>query len=423
MSILLRQVKVVDSASAFNNKVVDILIENGKISEISKSITKKARKIIAIKSLHTAPGFVDVFADYREPGYEHKETIQTGLKVAAAGGFTDVLLVPNTAPTLSTKSAIQFILKKAAGDIVVLHPFGSITQNIEGKTLAEMLDMKHHGAIAFTDGWKPLQNANLMLKALEYVKAFDGVVVQIPLDTSLSEGGLMHEGAVSTKIGMSGVPVLAETTLLQRDIELLRYTNSRLHVTGISTEEGVNQIRKAKKEGLHITCSVTPYHLALTDEALKNYDSVYKVSPVLRSEKDRQALIKGLKDGTIDCIASHHRPQEWDAKTKEFEYASDGMNVQENTFSIVWDTIADKVPLERVVEAFSITPRKIFNLPRAEIKEGAIAALSLFLPDSTTVLQEKNIQSLSRNNPFISKELKGKIVGIIHKNQSSLNTI
>lgn len=421
MSILIRQAKIVDPQSLFHNKVADVLIENGKISSIAKSIDKKAKKEIAVKGLHISQGFADVFADYREPGFEHKETIDTGLKVAAAGGFTEVLLTPNTAPAISSKSVVEFILKKAQGNIVTLRPLGSVTQQIEGKALAEMFDMKTSGAIAFSDGWKPVQQGGLMLKALEYVKAFDGIIIQMPLDSSLSAGGLMHEGKNSTQLGMPGIPVLAETVLLHRDIELLKYTNSRLHITGISTEEGVNMIRKAKKEGLNITCSVTPYHLALTDDALQDYDSVYKVSPVLRSEKDRQALIKALKDGTIDCIASHHRPQEWDAKTKEFEYASDGMNVQEMAFSIVCSAVYDKVPLERIVEAFTTMPRKIFGLEETVIEEGKAANLSLFLPEENFIKTDKEIQSLSRNNPFINLSLKGKVIGVIHHNQSSLN--
>ena len=419
MSILIRQAKIVDSQSPFHNKVVDVLIENGKISNIGKNISKKAKKEIAIKGLHISLGFVDVFADYCEPGFEQKETLATGLKAAAAGGFTDVLLSPNTSPSISSKSVLQYVLKKTENDAVKIHPLGSITQEIEGKALAEMFDMKTFGAIAFTDGWKPVQNANLMLKALEYVKAFDGVLIQMPLNASLAAGGLMHEGNTSTKLGMAGIPVLAETVLLHRDIELLRYTNSRLHITGISTEEGVNMIRRAKKDGLNITCSVTPYHLALTDEALQGYDSAYKVSPVLRSEKDRQALIKGLKDGTIDCIASHHRPQEWDAKAKEFEYASDGMNVQENAFEIVNDAVGDKVALERIIETFT-AGRKIFGLEEGSIQEGSIANISLFLPTEKNTVSEENIQSLSRNNPFIGKTLNGKVDGIIHNNQSTI---
>jgi len=283
-----------------------------------------------------------------------------------------------------------------------------------------MLDMHSNGAIAFTDGWKPVQNASLMLKALEYAKSFDGVLLEIPLDASLAAGGLMHEGAISTKLGMAGIPVLAETILIYRDLELLRYTQSKLHITGVSTAEGLAMIRAAKKEGLNVTCSVTPYHLALTDEALTTYNSVYKVTPVLRSERDRKALIEGLKDGTVDCIASHHRPQEWDSKAKEFEYAGEGMNIQEIAFNIVVEAVGTEVSVERLIDAFTSRPRKIFGLPANGLEKGG-KSFTLFTTEGTTQFAADRVQSTSRNNPYIGKELKGKIVGIFNNDQLHLN--
>jgi len=420
MSVLIRQAKIVDPQSEFHNKVVDILIEKGVVSDIAASLNVSADQTVEADGLHIAPGFVDAFADYREPGYEHKETIASGLNAAAAGGFTDVLLSPNTHPAVSTKSIVQFIGQKTRGSIVNVHPLGSITQDIEGKSLAEMLDMHSNGAIAFTDGWKPVQNASLMLKALEYAKSFDGVLLEIPLDASLAAGGLMHEGAISTKLGMAGIPVLAETILIYRDLELLRYTQSKLHITGVSTAEGLAMIRAAKKEGLNVTCSVTPYHLALTDEALTTYNSVYKVTPVLRSERDRKALIEGLKDGTVDCIASHHRPQEWDSKAKEFEYAGEGMNIQEIAFNIVVEAVGTEVSVERLIDAFTSRPRKIFGLPANGLEKGG-KSFTLFTTEGTTQFAADRVQSTSRNNPYIGKELKGKIVGIFNNDQLHLN--
>lgn len=421
MSVLIRQVKVLQPISEFHNQVVDILIDDGTITAIAPHIDATTASVIEAKGLCVCAGFVDVFADYKEPGYEHKETIETGLKAAATGGFTDVLLAPNTSPAIDSKSSVQYLTKKSSGNIVALHPLGAITQNTEGKALAEMHDMYAHGAIAFTDGWKTIQNSNLMLKALEYVKSFNGILLQIPLDVALSTGGLMHEGITSTKLGMPGIPKLAETLLIHQDIALLRYTNSRLHITGVSTAEGLDMIRKAKAEGLNISCSVTPYHLALNDEMLTSYDSIYKVSPVLRSEEDRKALIEGLKEGTIDCIASHHRPQDWDSKTKEFEYAGDGMNIQELAFNIVWNAVNGVVPIERVVDAFSTRPRTIFGLPQIKIAKGNKIGITLFSTEATHTLQEQNIQSLSKNNPFIGQQLNGKILGIVHHNQLHLN--
>jgi len=421
MQVHIRKARVIDPQSEFHDKVVDLLVEDGIIKNIAASINTKSATVIEAKGLCVSPGWVDVFADYREPGYEHKETIDSGLACAAAGGFTDVLLSPNTQPALSTKSIIQYVSGKASGHITRLHPLGAVTQNTEGKDLAEMLDMRENGAVAFSDGWKPVQNSNLMLKALEYVKAFHGTIIQIPVDAALATGGLMNEGIVSTGLGMAGIPSLAETLMIHRDIELVRYTASRLHITGVSTEESVIMIRKAKADGLAITCSVTPYHLALTDVWLTGYDSAYKVSPPLRTEADRMALIQGLKDGTIDCIASHHRPHEWDAKAKEFEYAADGMAVQEIAFNILWDSLKEYLDIDRLVEAMSIIPRDIFGMEVREIKKGNEASLTLFTTGSHHALKEADVQSASRNNPFIGKTLSGKVLAIINNNKLHLN--
>ncbi|MES2479141.1 MAG: dihydroorotase [Bacteroidota bacterium] len=419
MAILIRGAKVIDESSPYHLKTVDIFIDNGFIKSIGTKLTDKADTVIEQSDLHISMGWSDLFADYREPGFEHKETIATGLASAALGGFTSVMTTPNTNPTVSSKSVVQYLIRQAESHAVALHPLGSISENIEGKKLAEMLDMHANGAIAFSDGWKPIQNASLMLKALEYVKSFDGTLIQIPMDANLSAGGLMHEGVESTQLGMPGIPTIAETLHLHRDIELLRYTNSKLHVTGISSAESVEMIRKAKAEGLQITCSVTPYHLALNDELLRSYDSVYKVMPPIRSESDRKALIAGLKDGTIDCIAAHHRPQEWDAKAKEFEYASDGMNVQELSFAITYNALKDEVPMEQIIGAFANKPNTIFDLQKSGISEGVKADFTLFSVKEST--QKAELKSKVRNNPFMGKILSGKVIGIINNNQLVLN--
>ncbi len=414
MQVLIQQAKITDTRSGFHNQIVDILIEDGIIKEIAPSINAKADTVVKADGLSVSTGWTDILADYREPGYEHKETIASGLRAAAAGGYTHVLTAPNTNPAVSTKSIVQSLVQKAAGNVVSLHPLGAITQDIEGKNLAEMLDMHAHGAVAFTDGWKPVQNAQLMLKALEYVKSFNGTLVQIPVDSALAAGGLMHEGPESVRLGMPGIPSLSETILLYRDIELLRYTGSRLHVTGISTAEGVEMIRNAKKEGLNITCSVTPYHLVLNDTALSGYSSMYKVMPPIRSEADRQALLAGIADGTIDCIASHHRPQEWDAKTKEYEYAADGMNIQE----IAYNLVLQAVGAERVATLFTAA-RDIFGLGNTNIEKGAAADMTLYTTNGSQQLGK--MQSASANNPFIGTVLQGKVIGIINNKQIHLN--
>ncbi|MEI8279689.1 MAG: dihydroorotase [Bacteroidota bacterium] len=421
MLVLIRKARVVDPQSDFHDKVVDILIEDGNIKAIQTTIDTKADIVIEEEDLHISQGWVDVFADYREPGFEHKETIATGLQAAATGGFTQVLLAPNTNPTLSTKSIIQYVIRKAQGHIVQLHPMGALSQNIEGKDLAEMMDMHANGAVAFTDGWKPMQSSNLMLKALEYVKAIDATVVQIPIDTAIASGGLMHEGPNSTKLGMPGIPAIAETIMVHRDISLLRYTGSKLHITGVSSAESVEMIRAAKAEGLAVTCSVTPYHLALNDEILSTYDSLYKVAPPIREEADRKALVAGLKDGTIDCIATHHRPQEWDAKAKEFDYAADGMNVQEVAYPITWKAISKEVGINRLVDAMSVAARKIFGLKGSSIKVGNPAEITIFTISGNMPLTKEAVQSMSQNNPFIAKDTLGKVIGIVSHSQVHLN--
>lgn len=410
----LSQVTIIDPSSEYHQQVVDLAIENGSIQSITPASAGDSQTFVS-------PGWVDCFADYREPGYEQKETIETGLKAAAAGGFTEVLLAPNTQPAVSTKSIVQYVLQKGAGQVTKLHPLGAVSQNIEGKNLAEMLDMHAQGALAFTDGWQPIQNAGLMLKALEYVSAFDGVILQLPEDKTLSAGGLMHEGPLSTLLGLAGIPEEAESLMVHRDIELLRYTRSRLHITGISTAASVKMIRAAKAAGLDVTCSATPYHLALTDEALKGYESYYKTSPPLRPEADRQALIEALADGTVDCIATHHRPQDWDAVNKELEYAGWGMALQEVAFPLMYEAVKEKVRLERLVDALAVRPRQIFGLPAAAVATGASANLTIFTTAGNTENLALNSFSMAYNNPFKGRKSDAGVKGIVRHGKAHFN--
>lgn len=412
MPLLLRQVTVNDNSSPHHGKRVDIHFDAGEIKGINESAPDSAQ-VIEAEDLVLSPGWVDVFADYSEPGYEQKESIATGLNTAERGGFTDVFLLPNTSPAVDGRAGVQYALQRSQNHQVRLHPLGAISQELAGKSLAEMMDMRQYGAIAFTDGWSPIQSAGLMMKALEYVRAFDGTLIQMPVDASLSKGGLMHESIQSTRLGMPGIPVLAESLMVYRDISLLRYTNSRLHITGISAAESVELIRAAKAEGLSISASVTPYHLLLTDEILGSYDSAYKVDPPLRAEKDRQALIEGLLDGTIDCIASHHRPQDWDAKAREFEYAGYGMAVQELVFPLLQEALGDRLKPERLVEILSTSAARIFGLLQARVEKGGKGSFTLYAPEEAFTFDTANSPSLARNNPFDGKNLKGKVHRIL----------
>jgi dihydroorotase len=410
MTTLIKQIKIVDPASKFHGEVMDILVENGKISKIAKNIDQlENATIITGKQLILTSGWVDVFADFSEPGFEHKETISSGLKAARNGGFKHIFTVPNTVPVIQNKSTIDFILNQSRTSSNNIYPIGALSKNIEGKDLAEMLDMHYAGAIAFSDGWNAVQNPQLLLKSLEYVKAFDGIVIQLPVNAALSAGGLMNEGFNSVKFGMPGIPNIAESLQVYRDIELAKYTQSKLHFTGISTKESIALIKKAKAEGVQITCSVTPYHLLFTDDNLETYDSVFKVNPPLRSEEDRQALIAAVLDGTIDCIASHHRSHEWDSKAKEFEYTAYGMNTLETSFAMVLQAIPE-ITAEQLANFMSLNAKTIFKISmNACIVEGS-DDFTIVDFDKEWTYNETSTFSLGKNSPLFNQKIKGKAI-------------
>jgi dihydroorotase len=404
MSTLIKQAIIADSRSPFFGQQMDMLIEQGIIREMAPEISITAEETITGDHIWASPGFTDVFSHFCDPGIEYKETLETGAAAAQAGGYTRVMVLPNTKPTLSGKSQVEYILQKSKGLGVEILPIGSITQGCDGKDLAEMMDMHQSGAVAFSDGLHPVQNSQVLLKALQYVKAFDGIIIQVPDEQNLSRTGLMNEGIISTRLGLPGKPALAETLMLARDIELLRYTGSRLHLTGISTSQSVDLVRKAKQEGLNLTCSVTPYHLCFCDEDLQNYDTNLKVNPPLRTRSNMKALRHAILDGTIDCIASHHLPHEWDSKTCEFEYAKYGMEGLESCLGAVGSALPELTP-EKISDLFAIRPAEIFGLALPVIAQGNRVNLTLFETNKTFTFQQQHIKSSSKNNAFIGREV------------------
>ena len=420
MKILIKQARVVDPFSPFNNQITDIFIENGIITKIGNNPSDKPDQEINIPNLHVSPGWVDVFAHFADPGYEFKETLETGAAAAAAGGYTDVMTIPNTIPSTHNKSAIEYIVQKSRSLPVTIHPIGAITKNTEGKELAEMYDMKASGAVAFSDGTNTVQSAGLMVKALQYVKSFNGTLIQVPDDKSINPHGLMNEGIISTQLGLPGIPAMAEELIVARDIKLTRYAESRLHFTGVSTRKSLEYIKRGKDSGASISCSVTPYHLYYCDEDLKDYDTNLKVNPPLRTPEDREAVRQAVSNGTVDCIATHHFPHEYDSKVLEFEYAKHGMTGLETAYSVLNTTLPD-TSQEQWIKLLSINPRKIFDLETIVVQEGGKACLTLFDPVAKWKFDPQQGKSRSRNTAFSGIELTGKVAGIINGTNIVLN--
>ncbi|MEP7279710.1 MAG: dihydroorotase [Bacteroidota bacterium] len=421
MKFLLKQAYIIDPHSPHHRSRKDISIVDGIISSISNDIQQSADQVITLEGLSVSPGWMDPFAHFCDPGYEFKETLQTGADAAASGGFTTVFALPNTKPVIDIKAQVAYIVQQSKSLPVQVIPLGAVTRNTEGKELAEMYDMHNSGALAFSDGLNPVQAAGILLKALQYVKAFDGVIIQVPDDKTIAPHGLINEGLVSTQLGLPGKPSMAEELMVARDIKLARYAGSKLHFTGISSAKSLEYIQRAKAEGLAITCSVTPYHLVFCDEDLYTYDTNLKLNPPLRTRHDRLALREAVANGTVDCIATHHLPQAWDDKTCEFEYARSGMTGLQTCYSVLKQALPELTE-ERWVELLSINPRRIFGLDQPVIKESGKANLTLFQPAAVYTFTRDKIKSRSYNSPFIGKSFTGKPAGIINGDKIFLNS-
>ena len=409
MTILVRNALIKDIHSTFHNKSVDLLISNGIITEIGNNVKAKADQIIESEHLHVSPGWVDLFVSGTDPGYEHKDSLNSIAAASAQGGFTHVLLTPNSKPVVQNKTGVHYITDHHHPFPVNLHPIGAITKNTEGKELTEMVEMKTAGALAFSDGSKPVQSSGLIIKALQYVKAFNGLIIQLPEDQSVAPNGQMNEGIVSTQIGLPGKPALAEDIMVSRDIELAQYTDSQLHLTGVTTQKSIDTIRYAKQAGINVTVSATPHHLYFSETDLIDYDTNLKVNPPLRTDKERLALIESLKKGEIDCISSHHTAQNLDLKNCEFEYAGAGMVGLESAFGVLGILHID---IDKILELICVNPRKIVNLNNT-IEIGSTADLTLFNPAIEYEFSASDIKSKCSNSPFIGKKLKGKVLGTI----------
>ena len=410
MKILLSNATIFDPASKFHQKKSDILIEDGAIARIGKDLT--AKKVIDCKDKLVFPGFVDLFAHFNDPGFEFKEDLESGSKAAISGGFTDVLLVPNNQPVTETKSDVEY-LRTRSGYGVDLWPMAAVSEGTLGENLTEILDLHTAGAKAFSDGINGIWNTELLLKALQYVQKFDGLIINRPKDRHLSQHTHMHEGVVSTLMGVKGEPSISEELAIQRDLDILRYAGGKLHFSQISTEKAVKLIRNAKKEGLNVTCDVGIHHLVFTDEHIVDFDPNYKSDPPFRSEKDRKALVKGLTEGTIDAIVSAHQPQDPENKDLEFDLAAFGL-IGIQTFYPLLVSLEAELSREVMISATTENPRRILGLAAVKVEEGYPAKLTIADPNASWTYNQTNNQSKSENSPLLNQEQTGKILGVIN---------
>ena len=407
MDLLIKNAFVVDPTSPFHNQKVDIKILKNIISEINTTIEDNQIENLNLNNLHISKGWMDSSVALGEPGFEERETISNGLEVAAKSGFTNMALQPNTNPVIDNQTIVSFVKSKAFGKATTLNPIGALTKQQEGKDIAEMFDMKNAGAIAFGDYKKSIDNANLLKIALQYSQDFDALLLAFCNDANIKGKGVVHEGITSTKLGLKGIPALAEEVVLARNLFLLEYTGGKMHVPTISTAKSVELIKEAKSKGLNVTCSVAIHNLVLTDEVLNEFDTRYKVNPPIRTEEHRQALINGVLDGTIDCITSDHHPLDIEHKKMEFDMAKDGTIGLESAFG----TLATILPVEVIVEKLNAA-KTIFGIENTSIDINQPASLTLFTPEGKSVFNKDLILSKSQNSAFLKQEMKGEVYGI-----------
>mgnify|MGYP000551348398 CR=1 FL=1 len=418
MNILIKSATIIDSKSEFHNTTQDILIEKGVISKIGKNLKNPNNyREIKLDNLHISQGWFDSSVCFGEPGFEERETIANGLKTAAASGFTAVAMHANTNPVIDTNSDITFVNSKSANNAVTLLPIGALTVNSKGEDLAELFDMKSAGSVAFYDYKKSISNPNLMKIALQYASNFDGLVYSFPQENKISGHGVMNENITSTTLGLKGNPALAEELQIARDLFLLEYTGGKLHIPTISTAKSVDLIRAAKKKKLDVSCSVAIHNLYFTDAALTDFDTHFKVSPPLRTQHDIDALIDGIKDGTIDMVTSDHNPIDVEQKKIEFDYADYGTIGLESAFGALQNMFTTKKTIDILTKG-----KSRFGLESTSINIGNTLNITLFNPDSKYTFTKKHIISKSKNAIFENETLKGKVYGIVSNNKVVLKS-
>ncbi|MEP0821234.1 MAG: dihydroorotase [Ignavibacterium sp.] len=419
MTILLKNAHIIDPATG-RDETFSVLIIDGRIESVGKTAPAKADRELDLKGKLLVPGLMDMHVHLREPGFEHKETIETGVRAAAYGGFTAVACMPNTNPAIDDESVARYVQEKSKqvfGGIVDVFPIAAATKGRNGAELSPMAELVEAGAVGFSDDGSPIMNANIMRRAFEYSSMFGVPVIQHAEDSTLTRGGSMNEGLQSTRLGMPGIPPVAEELMIGRDVMLLRYVpGAKYHVAHVSTRGSLDLVRSARKEKLNVTCEVTPHHFSLTDEAVAGFDTNTKMNPPLRTVDDVQAMKEGLKDGTIDVIATDHAPHTVDEKEVEFIRAPFGIVGLETAVGLCVTELLEQEFLSwpELIEKLSTNPRRILNLPAVRIAEGEKANLTIIDPDIEWIVRPEQFHSKSRNTPFRGRRLKGKAFGVFN---------
>jgi dihydroorotase len=421
-SLLLRQVRIIaPNQPSIDGQIRDILIENGKIAKIDTKTAFDTEGVVTVfehANACVSIGWLDVGTQTGDPGFEHREDLESVAKAAMAGGFTALAPFPNTEPAIHSKSEILYIKNRTQSYLVDFEPIGALSTDCKGKDMAEMLNMRSVGAVAFSDGRKPVQDSGFLLRGMQYAKIFDGLVFNVPHDKTIAPHGEIHEGEVSTSLGLAGIPSMAEELMVQRDLALLAYADSRLHCHNVSTAGSVALLRAAKKQGLRVSASVAALNLCFTDDVLRGFDTHFKVMPPLRGEEDRLALIEGLRDGTIDFITTNHTPIDEEGKNLEFPYADFGAIGLETTYGLVNQFLHQIFDSQDFIEFLAINPRHVLGLDIPLIEEGALANLTLFDADKIWTFSSKDIVSKSKNTPLVGKILRGSVLGVINNGQA-----
>ncbi len=418
MSYLIKNVKVVDPNSPHNKKTVDILIEGGVITGIGANLkADKNARVLEQENLHASPGWFDMQANFCDPGHEYKEDLQSGMRAAAQGGFTGVCVMPATNPPLHTKSQIEYVVNSCRNNVVDVYPAGCLTQSSEGKEMTEMYDMKQAGAIAFSDYKNSIRDSGLLVRLLQYSQDTGTVVITHCEEQSLTAGGQMNEGEVSTHMGLKGMPALAEELMVQRNINLLSYAGGRMHIPTISTKHGADSVKQAKSKGLQISAGIAAHQLLLNDESLEEFDTNLKTNPPLRDKSETEALKRAVVNDSIDVIVSDHCPEDIENKDVEFDHAAFGIIALETAYAAANTALHDKAETMQIVEKLSINPRKILGLEIPVIKEGEKANLTIFNPKLEWEFSEKQIASKSKNTPFLGTKFTGKAIAVVNNSR------